>query len=212
MRVVLFIICTVFIASCSSSQKLAQQEIKIYGSAGSPDDSMLTTLQKQHDLLLVFAEDNPAWTRTTKYSVLANKNKQWDGYHYEVNNAKIGSKSKMKSGLNKITISQSLSDSVLQYVTKNELWKDQGDGGKDFCNNTTPSSASTRPGSNCNITDANTWKLYIIIPDRVKEISFYAPEYFEQCCPGNQERKNFVEVVKKIKALMHGSASPAILQ
>ncbi len=36
MRPVLFIICTVLIASCSSSQRLAQQEMKTYGSVGAP--------------------------------------------------------------------------------------------------------------------------------------------------------------------------------
>lgn len=210
MRHVIFIICTVLIASCSSSQRLAQQEMKIYGSAGSPDDSILTTLQKQHDILLVFAEDNPAWTRTTKYNILAEKNKQWKGYKYEVHNATIRSEVRIKSGVSEVIVSQISSDSVLRYVTKHELWKAQGDGGKNFCNNTAPGSASTRPGSNCNITDANTWKLFIIIPDHVKEISFYAPEYFEQCCPGNRERKNFVEAVKKIKALVGEAVAPLL--
>ena len=52
--------------------------------------------------------------------------------------------------------------------------KIKGDSGQVFCNN---------GSANCTINDAGTSRLWIITKKSFINPSYYAPEFFENCCP-----------------------------
>lgn len=194
------------IVSCGSSREVsANNFVNSINSAPAPSndetlDSMLSALQQQNDLLLVFADQNFAWTRTTTYYILAKDGKDWKGYFYKGSNRPSPGTSNII--YNAVSVSGAEADSVLAYFDNNALWQVKGDNGKDFCSTSSETNDKQTITNKCNIYDANTWKILMITKNKILSPSYYAPEFYERCCPGNTDRKHFVEAAKKIQALI----------
>ena len=202
------------LASCSSSRSFSNEDFvsKINDSVMATQqeelDSILSALQKQNDLLLVFADENFAWTRMTSYHILAKNGEEWKGYFYKGSNRKMSANS--DTIYKEITVSKEDANDLLAFFNANELWKVKGDDGKNFCAEVNNTSNGSKPAiQKCNIYDANTWQLFIITHDKVISPSYYAPDFYERCCPGNTDRKHFVEAAKKIRSLIQPTASDA---
>lgn len=187
----------IFIASCSNSKKSAIKNIDANAVETKPADSVLASLQANNELLLVYAIEDFAWTRTTTYRVLANNNKEWKSYFYKAPHNNLFLK-KDAAIIVTTDVAKAAGDSVLSYFTQSEAWKIKGDNGKDFCQSTSPDGVVTA----CNITDQPTSKLMMITRNKIVSSSYYAPEYFDKCCPGNEDRKKFLTAIEKIKVLV----------
>lgn len=170
-------------------------------------DSVLADLRQKNELLLVFADENFAWTRMTSYYILAKNGEQWKGYFYKGSNRKMPAST--DTIYKEISVSKEDADDVLAHFNANELWKVKGDDGKNFCAGTNSSDSSKPVTQKCNIYDANTWQLFMITHDKVISPSYYAPDFYERCCPGNIDRKHFVEAAKKIRSLIQPTTSDA---
>ncbi len=205
-RILLPFLLMALLSACSNNKNLAQSAMPtldtliqhINSSKTDAEDAnpQLAQLQKENDIVISFATLNFAWSRTGTYFVIAGKNGIWKRYQY---------KAKLSPG-NEATIElvpQSvLADSVLPLLeryTKAGLWQTAGDDGGNFC-----------PGNKqCNINDAETWSLSVATPQHIHTTTYYAPQFFEECCPGNHLRSEFVSIGKLMQQLAGGgNANP----
>ncbi len=144
----------------------------------------LKKLQEDNDLTIAFASLNYAWTRKGTYYILACKNNSWKFYSYQ---SKLPPSSDAKTEVASLNVSDSSAQTIKKLYESSALWKTNGDEG-DFCN-----------GKNdCNITDAETWTLSVATPQNIHTTTYYAPEFFENCCPGNVDRRQFIAIVKEM--------------
>lgn len=118
---------TLILASCSSSRSFSNGDVvsKINDSAMKQQqeelDSVLSALQQQNELLLVFADQNFAWTRMTSYHILAKNGDQWKGYFYKTSNRKMPAST--NTIYKEMPVQKKDADAVLTYFNENELWK-----------------------------------------------------------------------------------------
>ena len=52
-----------------------------------------------------------------------------------------------------------------------------------------------------NITDAETWTISVATRQTIHTTTYYAPQFFEECCPGNAYRQRFTAIANEIIAL-----------
>lgn len=152
-------------------------------------DPQLKKLQQKNDLVIAFATLSYAWSRTATFYVLASKNKQWKFYFYQ---SKLPfSRIDTTSVLSSINISETDAENIKQLYTSSNLWETEGDENGVFCSDK----------KDCNINDAETWAISVATPKNIHTTTYYAPEFFEQCCPGNLRRQRFVAIAKEIMEL-----------
>ncbi|CAN5125222.1 hypothetical protein BH11BAC6_BH11BAC6_01560 [soil metagenome] len=149
-------------------------------------DSFLHTLQQNNEVVLAFAVETFAWAKTVNYHIIALNKNEWKGYTYYINKSS-GNLSKLME----VSVSEDECSAVWKFIQDKQAWKIKGDDGTGFC--------SGSQKSNCNINDGAGWRLLIIIKDKIADPAYYEPAFYEECCPGNEERKLFIEVSDKIK-------------
>jgi len=164
-------------------------QIDEYGSTEQLTDSVLHSLQQNNELILAFAVETNAWVRAVNYKVLAMNKDQWKGYTYYVNNT-----THISSGLKPAEVSNDTCNSLWNFFQTREVPKIIGDNGENYC--------IGDKKNNCNINDGATWRLILLTKNKVIDLSFYEPEYYENCCPGNADRELFLQAVNKIKAIV----------
>lgn len=177
--------------SCSSRQ-YAMNSFEKYATNTPVEDSVLLSLQHQNDIVIAYAVDNTAWSKSSTYQIIAKSKDEWSGYYYFVNHSAPGS----NFNINPVMVSKESCDSLWQYMQQNEVWKIKGDQNGNFCSNA---------GSNCNINDGQTWHLMVITKSKTSQSSFYEPAFYEGCCPGNADRKLFINTAYKIQHLVSES-------
>ena len=195
MKAILFLSALLLLVSCTSSQRLLIRQVDKSGTEASPEDSTLRVLQSNSQLLLIFVNENFLFSRVRSYNILAYHNGKWTAILYGA-----GNMIRPGSGLpetpvtyDSFAVSQQNCDSIQRYLLDNRIWAVPGDDGKHFCSDTL---------SNCTLKNGTRWRLLIMTPGKMIDRSYYAPEFFEKCCPGNPERKIFIEACKKIEALL----------
>ena len=199
-RTISFFWFCIFFLSCSNNKNLAQSStntsndtlIQIINKSKRDTiiiNSQIEILAKQNDLIFAFATLNYAWTRKGIFYVLTCKNKEWKLYSFQ---------SKLSGTLHDSTISITSTnvsiarvETIKHLYTLSQLWTTSGDEKGLFCNGK----------KDCNITDAETWILSVATPQNIHTTKYYAPEFFEQCCPGNPYRQQFVAIAKEIQKL-----------
>jgi hypothetical protein len=157
-----------------------------YARTGQVTDSFLLSLQQSNEVVLAFAVESNAWIRAIDYRIIALHNGKWKGYTYY---KRTTGGAMEKQGT--IEVSDDSCNAVWDFIQANESWKINGDAGKNFCNAGSP--------KNCNINDGVTWRLFILTKDKISDPAYYEPAYFEECCPGNADRRLFIETADKIK-------------
>lgn len=188
---------TVLITCCSNSKQAATNTFDQYAAEVQLKDSVLLSLQQQNDLVIACAADNTAWIKSSTYQILAQNKNEWTGYFYYVNNTAGGSAGGSSNfNINPSMVPKAACDSLWQFLQQQQVWKIKGDEGKNFC---------AAPNNNCNINDGQTWRLLIITKTKMTQSSFYEPEFYEGCCPGNTDRKLFIDAIAKIQKLVSES-------
>jgi hypothetical protein len=186
------IIVAVFV-SCSAQKNSLMQQVDVLGNDKTIEDSVIRKLRNENDLVIAYAVENFAWVRSINYVIIARKNDEWTGYHYYVNLMRNQSQPGAPGNINPAVVNKSACDSLLQYISQTKAWNIPGDSGQNFC----PGS-----GKGCNINDAAGTRLWIITKKGLINPSYYAPEFFEQCCPGDKDRALFLSITKKIQEIV----------
>jgi len=185
--------------SCHNSKAMTANPLDQSGrKEQQPEDSVLLDLQKNNEVVLAFAIETYAWAKTKNYKILALNNNEWKGFNYTVNNT-----SHTSSGLMSVNVSTDSCNALWKFVKDKEATEIVGDDGKDFC--------TDQKKNNCNINDGATWRLLFITKNSIADPSYYEPEFYEKCCPGNSNRQLFLQVANKIKSIV-GSNEKGIEQ
>jgi hypothetical protein len=188
-------------ASCSNSQKLIVKDFDTYATLTTPTDSTLQSLQKNNEVLLVYAVEDHAWTRSTAYHVLASNDNSWKSYYYKVANKNTFLEKSWPVEVRAAVVAKTSGDSLLANFIREEVWKIKGDNNRNFCQTTSSDNIVT----GCNITDQPTYKLMIITKPKMYSSSYYAPEFFEKCCPGDKDRIKFLNAAHQVLNLVSAS-------
>ncbi len=176
---------TAAFASCKAQQNLVIQKIDEAGSNQTLEDSVINNLRNNNDIVIAYAVENFAWVRKINYLILTQKNGEWKGYQYNVSLLKQNPSQSIVSA----NINKNACDSLIAYIMQNNAWTIKGDNGSNFCTN-----GSTK----CNINDAASGRLWIITKKTVFNPSYYAPEFYENCCP-DKDRALFLSIKNKIQ-------------
>jgi hypothetical protein len=182
--------------SCHNTKAMFTNPIEQYGRQEQLTDSVLRSLQQNNEVVIAFTMANYAWVKKIDYRILAMNNNKWKAYTYSNNITQH-----ISSGLNEVEISNDAAEAIWHFIKEKDALKIPGDNGENFC-------AGDKKG-NCNINDGASWQLFFITKDKIANPSYYEPEFYENCCPGNAERKLFIEVANKIRsAVAGGSGNP----
>ncbi len=173
------------IISCKAKQTSIINKVDEAAGNKVLEDSVITNLRNNNDIVIAYADENFAWVRKIDYTILAQQNGVWKGYTYKVSLMKLNPSQRISS----LNINKNVCDSLVEYLIKNKAWTIKGDTGNVFCAN---------GNANCNINDASSGRLWIITKKAVINPSYYAPEFYENCCP-NKERALFLSIKNKIE-------------
>ena len=124
--------------------------------------------------------------------ILAQQNGNWKGYQYKLNLMQQNPSQSITS----ININKNACDSLLIHIIQTNAWTIKGDSGSNFCSN---------GNKNCNINDAASERLWIITKKTVFNPSYYAPGFYEKCCP-DKDRALFLSIKNKIENSVSNSS------
>lgn len=191
--------------ACSNNKNLAQSAMSSSDSliqsinSSKPDTEALsplfTKLQKENDLIIAFAKLNYAWARKGTYYVLAGKNDTWKMYVFT---SKLPpATDETVTSLSPVKISQDSAKQIAALYSASELWQTEGNTDGDECEGK----------GGCNINDAETWTISAGTDKIMHTTTYYAPEFFEECCPGNRLRTRFIAIAKQLQKLAGNQSS-----
>ena len=180
---------------CSAQKNSLVTNVEAGGSKQPIEDSTLQKLQADNDFIIAYAVENYAWVRSLDYRIIAQKNNEWKGYRYHKNLMKGDAGS--PTSISTATVDKASCDALLNYIEENKAWAIKGDSGNGFCPN---------GNKNCNINDAADMRLWIITRNAAINPSYYAPDFYEKCCPDAQ-RGLFLSITKKIAAIVGDSGA-----
>ncbi|MEP6464991.1 MAG: hypothetical protein ABJB05_01745 [Parafilimonas sp.] len=171
---------------CSAQKNILISHIESSGNSISVQDSILHKLQTENDLIIAYAVENFAWVKSMDYHIIVQKGNVWKGYKYHRNLMMNNAGSPTSVTLEKVD--KAACDSILNYITEKKVWNIKGDAEDGFC---------ADGNQNCNINDAASLRLCIITKNALINPSYYAPDFFEKCCP-DEQRGLFLSITKKI--------------
>ena len=181
------------LGSCSAQKNSIAEQVDAFGTNQPIEDSVIRRLRGENDLVIAYAIENFAWVRSINYVIIAKKNDEWMGYHYYVNLMRNQTQPSAPGNINPAVVNKSSCDSLLEYMQQTKSWTIRGDSGQNFCPNANTS---------CNINDAPGARLWIITKQALVNPGYYAPEFFEECCPGDKDRALFLSITKKIENIV----------
>lgn len=182
--VIIFI--NVVLISCKAQQSSLIEKIDESTTNQHVDDSIINKLRNDNDVIIAYAIENFAWAKTINYKILAQKNNEWKAYVYSVSMMKQNP-SKI---FNDVKVDNESCNALIDFISKSSTLNIKGDEGGNFCPN---------GKVNCNINDAASERLWIITKKSVFNPSYYAPEFYEKCCP-DISRALFLSIKNKINA------------
>ena len=187
-----FLIIALYGISCSAQKNMLVQQVDNRGNNQIIEDSVIRRLRANNDIVIAYATENFAWVRSISYLIITQNNGEWMGYQYYVNLMRNQPLASAPGNINPAIVSAAACDSLLQYLTQHEAWNIKGDAGQNFCPD----------GNNgCNINDASSARLWIITKKGLANPSYYAPDFFEECCP-DKNRALFLSITNKIQNIV----------
>lgn len=189
---ILILMTVLFLSACANTQKINAVNSDKMDIQKLYTDSVIASLQQKNDLVLAYVVEAYAWGKSATYQIITRNGDEWMGYFYYVNlmeNAKTDGAHPFN--INPVVLPKEACEAVYDVFKKNEINNIQGDNGKDFCGN--------QQQANCNINDGTTSRLLWLTRSSIADPSFYEPEYYENCCPGNKDRQKFITAMKKIQ-------------
>lgn len=184
-----FIIAVIVLFSCTNTNKMSTASFEQCAKNEKSADSFLLSLQQDNEIVLAFAAENNAWAKAIDYRIIAIKKGKWKGYAYYKSISGAATQS-----INDVEVQQDSCNALWNFIQEKQAWKIPGDNGKDFC--------TTEKKSNCNIYDGITWRLLMFTKDKMVNPSYYEPQFYEECCPGDAQRVLFISVANMIKAVV----------
>ncbi len=160
-----------------------------------PLNPALSKLQGESDLLIVFAKLNYAWARKGTYYVLASQKDKWNMYVFDSKLPPAAGEN--ISNLSPVAVSADAAKKITEMYSASQLWETDG--------NTDGNECEGKGG--CNINDAETWTLSAATEQTMHTTTYYAPEFFEECCPGNRHRARFLAIAKQLQTLAGNQSS-----
>lgn len=178
--------------SCANTQKITSDKMQPAINENLYGDSVIASLQQKNDIVLAYVVEAYAWGKSATYQIITKKGDDWMGYFYYINlleSAKVDGSHPFN--INPVVLPKEACEEVLKSFKENQIASIKGDGGKDFCGTNAP--------KNCNINDGNTSRLLWLTSSQTVDPSFYEPVFYENCCPGNADRKKFIAAMQKIQ-------------
>jgi len=187
----ILIIAIVFMnAGCKAQKNMLTENINNAADKQPVEDSILQKLQSENDLVIAFAVEKYAWVRSIDYRILAQNNNEWKGYIYHKN--LMSNNTGSPTTASEIKVDKTAADALLNFLTENKAWTIKGDSENGFC---------ADGNKNCNINDAAGSRLWLITKTAAINPAYYAPDFFENCCPEKQ-RGLFLTITKKIAGIL----------
>ena len=187
----LFFLSSLFLISCMSSST-GNSNNNSGNTTSYAKDSVLKELQMKYDLVLVAGHEIRAWGHTAGYKIIALKDNEWMGYDYYVNRGNTSDESHIENcNINPRVIEQGAAATAWKFIQQQNTAILKKEKDNDPC--------SHDKAKQCNINDGGDWHIMILKPASVEETRYYEPEFFENCCPGNDNRKLFIEAFHKIE-------------
>ena len=180
---------------CSAQKNLLITSIESSPGKNTVEDSALQKLQSENDIVIAYAIENFAWVKSIDYQIIAQKDGEWKGYRYHKNLMRSNAGS--PTSFSNVAVNSRDCDAFLNYLTDNKAWEIKGDQQGNFCSD---------GNQNCNINDAASARLWMITKNSAINPSYYAPDFFQKCCPDTQ-RGLFLSITKKISTITGGSAN-----
>jgi len=174
---------------CSGQKNTLISNVETAGNKQAVEDEILHKLQNENDLIVAYAVENFAWVKSMDYHIIAQKDNEWKGYKYHKN--LMTNSAGSPTTLTEEKVDKAACDSILNYVTEKKAWTIKGDNGENFC---------TDGNKNCNINDAPGLRLWLITKNASINTSYYAPDFYEKCCP-DEQRGLFLSITKKIASV-----------
>ncbi len=189
----IFILTTAWLlGACANTQKLSAVNTEKMDTQKLYTDSVIASLQEKNDLVLASVVETFAWGKSATYQIITKNGDEWMGYFYYVNlmeNVRVNGAHPFN--INPVLLPKEACEEVYAAFQANAINKIHGDNGKDFCGNA--------KATNCNINDGASYRLLWLTKSTLADPSFYEPEYYENCCPGNTDRQKFIAAMKKIQ-------------
>ncbi len=152
-----------------------------YATNATEMNNEIRSLADKGALIIDYTESSFAWTKKAQHLMLVYQDKIWKGYKYEMD---LSGGSSGAVLLNPLEIRTAACDSLLTFINNAQLWNMSTQGFITNCGE-----------KKCNITDANTSSIMLIYGNKISAASMYAPHFMTQCCPENQNLKNFVSTI-----------------
>lgn len=181
-------------SSCKAQKDLLVTNVESSAGKQPVEDSVLQKLQSENDLVIASAVENFAWVRSIDYKIIAQNHGEWKAYKYHKNLMRSNAGS--PTSLSAVDIDKTAADSILNYLTEKQAWTIKGDAENGPCNG----------NGNCNINDAASARLWVITKNAALNPSYYAPEFYQDCCP-NEQRALFISITKKIAAIVNEASA-----
>lgn len=175
---------------CSAQKNMFTENVNAATGKQPVEDSVLQKLQNENELVIAFAIEKFAWVRSIDYHILVQNNNEWKGYIYHQNLMPNNTGSPTTIGETKVD--KTAADALLNFLTKNKAWTIKGDAENGFC---------ADGNKDCNINDAAGSRLWFITKTSAINPSYYAPDFYEKCCPEKQ-RGLFLAITQKIAELV----------
>lgn len=183
------LVIVILLLSCSNSRAISSSNMESPDNTTQLTDSVLQSLYKNNELVIGVAFENFAWGHNATYRIFVMNNNEWTAYTWYTNYNAVG----VVPNVNPSVVSADTCKAVLNFLKDNHAESIKGDEGKPGC-----SDASKK----CNINDGGTWHLFWLTKEKMVAPSYYEPQFFEDCCPGNKDRKQFLDAVNKIVAVL----------
>ena len=197
----LFLIITIIYSfeGCSGTNKSWKTDFKAVASIEIFEDSILKRLQENFNLLIITYNQlsrNPE--RSPYFKIMAFDNKSWYAIEYHKPTVQMLNHIYTLK-YKKYELSFSKSDSVLNIFKKTNFLqikpKDEG------CVESNLQKDKNGKYILCQIADASTPTIIIVQKKWVSRKIYFAPEYWEECCPGNRDRQVFIKCYKAVVSL-----------
>jgi hypothetical protein len=117
------------------------------------------------------------------------KGDEWKSLTYQKSLTPSGTPNKLSEP---VAVDKAACDALVNYIAENKAWSIPGDSENGFCVN---------GSKTCNINDAPGARLWLITKNTALAPAYYAPEFYEKCCPEKQ-RGLFVSITQKISAIV----------
>lgn len=145
-----------------------------------PVKSLLATYSEQFDLLVSLRSFSTWEYFDQRKKVLAHKENGW--YRIEILSGYIFRDTTLTT-IRIIKIPDARGDSILNILVSNHLFDMEDE--------------RTKKDNTCKsvIFDAGEYEFEILAKDKYKKLYAYTPQFFEERCPGNIERKQFIRCI-----------------